>query len=642
MDTRIVAENAAELYKKAAEQYEGLPAFATRKKPLEWEPLSFRELYETGLDLAIALIELGVNARDHVGIFGDNRVEWIISDYGIQLSGAANVPRGSDVTDKELVYIVNHANIKVAFAETESIQNQLLRLKSEMPELEEIIVMRKDANLQDGVHGLYNLIERGKTLRSQGDQTPLERIEQIDPEDLFTLIYTSGTTGNPKGVMLTHANMMSQMEIIPINLKFTDRVLSILPVWHILERVIELFSIACGACTYYTSIRSLRDDLVNVEPTFMGSAPRLWENLYHKIRDGVNKSHPVRRALFHIAYFLGTHYQESLFQMTGNKLQTNKPPTVNEIFRYPLNALRWFLVLPWYGFFNATVLEQIRKTVGGSLKGTISGGGALPDEIDHFFNYIGIPVLEGYGLTETSPVLSVRTHDNHAIGTVGPPVKYTKIRIIDPETGETLYPNPRNRDHGCGLKGEIWSKGPQVMKGYYKQPELTEKSIIDGWFRTGDMGMMTYNGCLKVTGRLKSTIVLSNGENVEPEPIEMMLTESPYIDYVVLTGQDKQFLGALIVPNLDELKEAGVEVSTYQEAQESEHVRQILWSEIQNRVNKTKKIHPFEIVKYFRMPPKGFEMGDELTNLLKVKRHVVAERYHDLIEEMYSNPTVKA
>ncbi len=257
MDNRIIAKNLADLYRQAANRFGSLPAFATRKKELEWEPVSFQELYRQGLNLATALIELGVDHQEHVGLFGDNRYEWILSDYGVQLCGAVDVPRGSDITDNELIYIINHAGINVAFVETTELLDLIIQLKPELPDLKELILLDPDADAKGRAHHLKDVIQLGSGLRADGDRRAEKRMEAIKPDDLFTLIYTSGTTGKPKGGMLTHENMMSQLRVIPIELACTDRVLSILPIWHIFERVFEVYTISCGVCTYYSSVRHL-------------------------------------------------------------------------------------------------------------------------------------------------------------------------------------------------------------------------------------------------------------------------------------------------------------------------------------------------------------------------------------------------
>ena len=639
MKHRIKTENLALLYQKAAERFGDLPAFAIRESALEWKPVSYSSLYEQGVNLATGLIEMGVKARDHVGLFGDNRFEWILSDYGVQLSGAADVPRGRDVSDDELFYIIDHAGIEVTFVETEQLQNRVLNLRSRLPKLREIIILDPKAKAQPGVKTLQEVCDLGVALRAKGDKRVEERIAQIKPDDLFTLIYTSGTTGIPKGVMLTHSNMVSQVINLPGYHNCTDRVLSVLPIWHIFERVIEMYTLSFGGCTFYSSISTLGDDMRNVEPTFMASAPRLWEKLHERIIKGIKASHPVRQILFHIAYFLARHYKNSEYFITDKYLKMKHQPKWKHAMFLPLHVLRWIIVLPWYGFFNAAVLERIRLGAGGSLKATISGGGALPIHIDKFFNYVGIPVLEGYGMTETSPVISVRSINNLVVGTVGPPLPETEVRIVDPETGEVLYPNSQLPDNGLAQRGEIWVKGPQVMKGYYQDPELTQLTFSDGWLRTGDLGIITYNNCLKILGRSKSTIVLLSGENVEPEPIEMRLQQSQYIDQCMVVGQDKKFLSVLIVPGLQEFRMAGFKERTMEELVINPEAKKIIREEIRKFTSESNGFKCYEQIRNFRLLPVTFEVGKELTNLYKIKRHVVEKKFNHVIDELFTYGT---
>lgn len=634
--SRIHARHLAELYRLAAERFESLPAFATRRRTLDWEPISFRDLYERGRKLGAGLIDLGVSAREPVGLFSDNRVEWMLADYGIQLCAAVNTPRGIDVTDEELIHIVNHSGMKIAFVENRGIAETFLRLKDRVPNLQELILLDQSKETPEGVLTLSALEQRGTVRLDAGDLEVDARSKGIEAEDLFTLIYTSGTTGKPKGVMLTHANMMSQVDHVPIQLNCTDRVLSILPIWHIFERMFEVFAISHGACNYYTSARTLGDDLKNVEPTFMGSAPRLWESLHHRILNGVRHAHPIRRGLFHIALFLGTHYREALFILRDQDLRLKPVSPLWIILRKAWYALQWLLLLPWYGFFNAAVLETIRQKAGGSLKGTISGGGALPPEIDRFFNAIGIPVLEGYGLTETTPVVAVRTPEKLVRGTVGPMIPQTDIRIVDFDSGEVIYPCENSPGAGRGLRGEIQLRGPQIMKGYYKDPETTRAVLSeDGWFRTGDIGMMTYNDTLKILGRRKATLVLLNGENVEPEPIEMRLKLSPYIDQCIAVGQDAKFVGALILPDMDAFRADGVNAETLAELIQLPEVRTKIHDEIRAAMANPSEFKRYELIKDFRLLDKPFEVGEEVTNLFKLKRQVIHDRYADLIADIY-------
>jgi long-chain acyl-CoA synthetase len=636
MSIRIDSENLALFYKLVAENYSDLPAFATRESALRWKPVSYKELYEQSLNLAAGLIEIGVNARDHVGLFGDNRYEWILSDFAVQCCGAADVPRGSDIPDSELAYIINHAGIRITFVETEELQDRVLKFRDQLPDLQEIILLDPKGKEQPGVRRLQDICDLGARLRSLDDRRVNERIKGIRPDDLFTLIYTSGTTGHPKGVMLTHANIISQINNIPGAHNSNDRVLSVLPIWHVFERVIEMYTLSFGGCTYYSSIKTLGEDMRNVEPTFMASAPRLWEKLHERIMKGIKASHPVRQILFHIGYFLSRQYKTSEYFITNKYLKIKHQPTWRHWLLMPFHVLRWVLVLPWYGFFNVAVLERIRLGAGGSLKTTISGGGALPIDIDRFFNFVGIPVLEGYGMTETTPVISVRPSTNLIVGTVGPPLPGTEIRIVNHITGEILYPNTGLPFEGRSQRGEIWVRGPQVMKGYYKDDELTRQTVQDGWLRTGDLGIVTHNDCLKILGRCKATIVLSNGENVEPEPIEMRLQQSQYIDHCMLVGQDKKFLSALIVPVLTELHQKGIQIQSDKELVMDPAAYKIIREEIR-RMTSPNGIASYQQIRDFRLLTENFQVGRELTNLYKLKRHVIEEKYNHVIEEMFSS-----
>ncbi|MEM0967303.1 MAG: long-chain fatty acid--CoA ligase [Verrucomicrobiota bacterium] len=633
--TRVRADHLADLYRLAAERFGVLPAFATRQKDLSWKPLTFQSLYERGRAIGEGLIALGVAAREPVGLFSDNRVEWILSDAGIQLSGAVNTPRGVDLTDTELVHIVNHSGMKTAFVENSRMARRCQELRSEMPDLQTLIQLDTNQDSPEGVRRLDEVEALGREHLENGSNQVDERAVGVQRDDLFSLIYTSGTTGKPKGVMLTQANIMSQVDYVPLQFSCTDRALSILPVWHIFERMLEIYTISHGACTYYTSARYFGEDLKQVEPTFMGSAPRLWESLHSRILSAVKKSHPIRRALFHIGVFLGVHYRDALFVLRDQDLRMQQVSSAHVILRKVWAVLKWVLVLPWYGFFNAAVLEAVRQKAGGSIKGTISGGGALSPEIDRFFNSIGIPVLEGYGLTETSPVLAVRTPDRLVCGTVGPLVPETELRIVDLETSEVVYPNDSQSDAGRGLRGEIQVRGPQVMKGYYKDSETTGEVLSeDGWFRTGDLGMMTFNDCLKILGRCKSTIVLSNGENVEPEHIELHLKLNPLIAECVVVGQDAKFLGALILPDLKACHDDGFSARTLAELVRLPALRERITVEIRSAMSDPSEFKRFEVVQDFRFLEKPLEVGIELTNLFKLKRHVIQERYAELIEEM--------
>jgi len=561
----VQASNLAEMYRLAAERFGDLPAFATRVRKGVYKPVSYKDLYEFGLCLGEALIELGVNARDHVALLSDNRVEWNIADYAVLMIGAADVPRGTDITNQEIEYIISHSDSEIIFIENKRLLDRVIKLMPSLEKARVLILMDPKAEAPEGVRSLYELVDRGRELRFEGTQKVEERMAAIQPDDLFTLIYTSGTTGRPKGVQLTHSNMISQVRNLPFELQENDRLLSILPVWHSYERVFQMIAIANGCCTYFTSIRTIGDDLKNVKPTIMASAPRLWENLYLKILKNVSTSHWIRRGLFHAAYFCSRMVKGSLFFFQKKTIDLHGRNVVESLSIGAFHLVRLIFFIPFFVALNAVVLEKLRMVVGGCFKGTVSGGGALQPHVDQFFNYIGIPVLEGYGLTETAPVLAVRTAKKLVIGTVGPLYRETELRIIDLNSGEILYPNSKYKCDGRGLKGEVHVKGPQVMLGYYKNDEATNKVLKDGWINTGDIGIYTFNDCLKIVGRSKDTIVLNNGENIEPIPIEAKITESPLIDYCMVVGQDQKQLGVLVVPSLEGFQEQGSSVTEVSE-----------------------------------------------------------------------------
>ena len=633
--TRIIAPTLTEIFSGAAERFGDLPAFARKDATGKFLPFSFRELYETGLDLATALIPLGVQAGDHVGLISDNRLEWILCDYGILLAGAADVPRGTDITDEELVYILTHADARVVFVENLTTLEKLQRCHHRLKRHEKVILMSAGGEAPRGVLRLEDLLHDGAKRRREGDRSASVRAGAVQPGDLFTIIYTSGTTGTPKGVPLTHANMCSQIANLPFDLEPGDRTLSILPVWHSYERIFEMVAVAMGACTYYTSLRAIGEDLKVVRPTLMASAPRLWESLYQKILSNVKAAALPRRALFHAAYGCArnVHRAERFFlgqelDMTGRSLTERFALAVSR-------AASWMLSIVPHRLLDRLVLSKLRDIVGGKFRGTISGGGALQPHVDEFFNFIGIPVLEGYGLTETSPVLAVRTWKNLVIGTVGRPYPGTEIRIVDLHTGDILYPNTWKRGRGRGLRGEIHVRGPQVMAGYHKDPEGTAHVLRDGWFNTGDIGMVTFNNCLKILGRSKDTIVLLSGENVEPVPIEARLVGSPLVEQCMVVGQDQKNLGALIVPALDGFRAAGLKVARLADILPREDAHRLMDAEIRRLVSAETGFKPFERIATWRFVPRSFEVGDELTNTYKLKRHIIAERYPELVAEMF-------
>lgn len=639
-----MANNVAEIYKEAAEKYANENGFFSKDEKKNYQPTTFKQVYEMGINLSEALIDMGVASREHVGLMADHRLEWAIVDCGVLHSGAADVPRGTDVTEAELVYILNHAETKVVFVEHDKMLEKLKKVKPEIPALKTIIMMDPKSKATD-VLQLYDLIEKGKQLRGKGSRKAEERLAAIKPDDLFTLIYTSGTTGQPKGVMLMHSNMVYMMtDVVPtLKVKHNDRALSILPVWHIFERLFLYAALYTGMSTYFTNVRDLRDDIKKARPNFMASAPRLWESLYLGIYNKVNDpkaTPPFQKAMFDAAYFFSKNYHAAIRFLSNNEVDyTNRNIVetiahgIGSVFSLVATAVPNFLL-------DQIVLKKIRDNLGGEFRATCSGGGALPRHVDSFFNDIGIDVIEGYGMTETAPVIANRTFEHLVMGSVGKVAPNCEVQIRDFGGNVLTHVKKDGTIEGeKGKKGIIFVKGPQVMKGYYKNPEATAKAIKDGWMDTGDLGMINFKDTLTITGRAKDTIVLLGGENVEPVPIEDKLIQSPFVAQCMVVGQDQKALGALIVPNYEKLaewaKENGIKDTSPEALSNDPKVIDRMKKEIREYNGAKTGFKSFEQVTPFALLVKPFEVGDELNNMMKMKRHVITEKYKDKIKQMY-------
>jgi long-chain acyl-CoA synthetase len=602
--------------------------FFTKDSKKQFHGTTYREAFTAGENAGLGLMELGLMPGDKVGLMSDNRVEWTIADFAVLLNGAANVPRGSDSTPQEIQYILEHSESKFCFIEHEKLLTSVLPI-IEKTSVTKIIVLDKQFKSTDPkVISLTDLIEMGKKVRTTKHSDLIKRAKATTEEDLFTIIYTSGTTGMPKGVMLSHRNMIYNVITVPqmVDIRRGDRTLTILPIWHIFERAMYYGIISGGASTYYTNVRDIRDDFLKCKPNFMASAPRLWENLYLGIKQKVEKAEPLRQVLFNTAYDINKNFQGSVDLLMGNQLQTKKEDELEKIPKLATAAFTAANLFVASRVMDNVVFSKIREALGGEMRGTISGGGALPSHVDEFFNVIGIPVYEGYGMTECAPIISVRSTGKVVQGSVGFCPAGTEVKILS-DKGEEL---------GIGELGIIHVKGPQVMKGYYKNQEATDKVLKNGWLNTGDLGFKSYNGTLSVRGRVKDTIVLLGGENVEPVPIENLLLESAFIQNVIIVGQDQKSLGALIYPNLEKLTEMGFNVKQGEDLNKNSRVVQHFTQIIKDSVSTNNGFKSFEKVTDFRFLPKAMEVGDEVTNLFKMKRNVIFDKYAALIKEMYT------
>lgn len=610
----------------AKRTYGSKEMFFAKDNAKNFKGRTFSDIFHEAENLALSLLQLGLQPGDRIGLMADNRTEWAIADIATLLNGAVNVPRGSDSTAQEIEYILSHSESKYCFVEHEKLLDSLKPIFSKT-KVDKVIILDPNFVSNDPfVINMATLVKEGEGLRKNLPSLEL-RSKQVKPDDLFTIIYTSGTTGMPKGVMLSHQNMVYNVVKVPprVGLKSSDRTLSILPVWHIFERAIDYAIIAEGASIAYTNIRDLRDDFQKIKPSFMASAPRLWENLYLGIKQKLEKAPENKKKLFDFAYDICKKFKDGQDYLAGNKLLTKEESPFERMKNTTLSigyVLNLFLLAK---VLDGLVFSKIRDVLGGQLTGTISGGGALPSHVDEFFNVIGIPVYEGYGMTECAPIISVRSVGHVVQGSVGKWPDGTAVRVVN-EQGESV---PK------GKMGVIHVKGPQVMKGYYKNEEATKKAIVDGWMNTGDLGFISFNDTLSVRGRVKDTIVLLGGENVEPVPIENLLLENPMINQVIVVGQDQKSLTALIWPDKERMKEAGLQWKEGEDLNQNKEIRQYYQNIVKKQISSENGFKSFEKLSDFRFLPKAMEVGDELTNLFKMKRNVIHDKYQDLIKSMY-------
>ncbi|MBU4283807.1 MAG: long-chain fatty acid--CoA ligase, partial [Nanoarchaeota archaeon] len=504
--------------------------------------------------------------------------------------------------------------------------------------LKKAVVLDDDFYKRHLVFSLERVERIGEKILKGGDKSFSEISERAEPNDLVTIIYTSGTTGSPKGVMLTNLGLMYNIKLVPelFDVNEKDRFLSILPSWHIFERIVEYCAMSVGASTAYSKPfkQRLLPDLKEEKPTIMVSVPRIWEGLYDGIMNNVKKEKSYKKFMFKKAIDIAKKYKKA--ERILNKCEplfSRINHTEQEIAESERThkKLRF-----WYNLADKIVFKKIKEMLGGKTRFVISAGGALSETMDKFYNAIGINILEGYGLTETSPVVSIRTLKNNVIHTVGPIVRGTEVKIVDKED--------HSKEIANGKIGIIWVKGPQIMKGYYKNQEKTNDVIKvinkEKWFNTGDLGKKTYDGkYLKICGRIKDTIVLVGGENIEPLALEDKLKESPYINQVIVVGQDKPRLGALIVPNFDSLdeyvKKKNIQYKSIEELIKNQDIMSLFQKEQKRLISKEQGFKPYETVMGVRVLPQEFtiEAGD-LTETLKMRRFEIHEKYKEEIDKI--------
>ncbi len=606
-----------------------------------FRPVTFEAFWKDVSRIAEGLLRSGISRGDHVGIMSDNRPEWLATDLALLSIGAIDVPRGCDSTAAEMAYILNHADCKTTFAENRAQVRKILSDRRRVSRLERIFVFdptgieaEQNENADIAIAPFCELMEhRADAASTAGETGQFSLDEQIDAgseDDLATILYTSGTTGEPKGVLLPHRAFIFQMDRIKdiLFLDETDIFMTVLPIWHSFERAVEYVALGYAASIAYSKpiAKVMMEDMAKIRPTWMTSVPRIWEGIRAAVYRNISHENPVRRALFHFFVAVGGACA-NLSDMWHGRIPNFLPRSrlIDKIVSAPL----LLLLTPVRALGNVLVFKKLTARLGGRFVAGVSGGGALPPHVDKFFRAAGIKLLEGYGLTETGPVLAVRRQMSPVPGTVGELLPDIQYRVID-ESGNVLGPNK---------KGVLHVKSPQLMLGYYKKPEETGLVLHDGWLNTGDLVVFTHDGPFKVLGRVKETIVLLGGENVEPTPIEESLMQSDYIDQAMVVGQDKKFLGALIVPNAEAIQEyAKIHAPGCKDGEElfeSNEVRTLIQTEIQKLVNKKQGFKSFEQIYRFKVLTDTFEVGKELTLTLKKRRAIIEKKYKKEIEALF-------
>ncbi|MBS1621043.1 MAG: long-chain fatty acid--CoA ligase [Bacteroidetes bacterium] len=560
----------------------------------QWKKYSVQQVSETVDSISAGLLNLGFGpgdmteeGRDKISILSKNRVEWMLLDLAVQQIGAVLVPIYPTINVNELEFILNNAGVKAVFVNDEELFLKVLSLKDKVPSLKEIFTFEHVPNARH-----WKEVIAAATPEAKKKIAPIST--QIGTEDLATIIYTSGTTGTPKGVMLSHSNIVTNVKSCFTLFPPGDKALSFLPLNHIFERMVTYLYLFKGVVIYYAeSLDTIGENLKEVSPNMFTTVPRLLEKVYERIMQKGNELKGMKRKLFFWAHALGE--------------------------RFEINKKRG----AWYNFqlalANKIIFNKWRQGLGNEVHAIITGSAACQVRLIRIFTAAKIVIMEGYGLTETSPVVSVNHFQerDRKIGTVGPVIDGVEVKIAE--------------------DGEILCKGPNIMMGYYKRPDLTADVIKEGWFYTGDIGVMDGN-FLKITDRKKELFKTSGGKYVAPLSVENKLKESMFIEQVMLIGPDRKFVSALIVPSFANLKDwcrkNGIPFDSHDQVIKNPKVLD-MFKELVESFNKFFN-HVEQVKKFELMPGEWTVEGGELTPTLKLKRKVITEKYRDAIERIYA------
>ncbi len=567
----------------------------------EWKTITFAQVRDTVEKISSGLKSLGLKMGDRVGIISPNNQLWAMADYGTICARGVVATIYPTLTAKQVWWIAQHAECRFIFAGDREQGEKVLSLLPELKKVEKVIILDDAPFAHEKIMALTSLLELGEEYRQKHPDEFEKNAMAIAKDDILTLIYTSGTTGEPKGVMLTHGNLTSNISssLQVILADETDIFLSFLPLSHSFERMAGHFlATSIGAMIYYAeNINTVADNMQEIHPTLMTAVPRFYEKVYAKVIDSISAGSAVKQKLFWWAINNG--------RKAVNLKLKNEP--VSSILNVKLAIAK------------KLVFSKLHEKIGGRLRFFVSGGAPLSPEIAEFFAAAGITILEGYGLSETSPVITVNPLEKPKIGTVGPVLPGVEVRIAD--------------------DGEILTRGPHVMKGYFKSEEATKEVMDDdGWFHTGDIGLLDEENYLKITDRKKNIIVTSGGKNVAPQPLENVLVTSKWIEQILVIGDRKKFISALIVPSFPNLEayanEKGLQWDSREELIKLPEVKRLYDRVIEESME---GFAQFEKVKKYILLAKEFTIeDDELTPSLKVRRNIVESRYVQLINSVYA------
>lgn len=585
------------LFFNAVEQFNRTDALSTKVRGV-WESMSHQTIVQRVRHTALGLAELGIVAQDKVAILSENRPEWLIADYACLCSAITDVPIYPTLPADQLPYLLNDSGARAIFVSTAEQAKKVASIRGDAPALQFIIGF--GATTDDGCDlTLADIEAKGAAVDSAERAAAFKRDAlAVTPEQLVTLIYTSGTTGSPKGVMLTQDNLYSNVIATKSSLQVStsDLALSFLPLSHIFERCGDYFLFAHGVrIAYAESIDTVPVNMSEVKPTMMMSVPRLYEKIYARVVENAIAGGAVKQRIFFWAKNVGERWADE-------KLAGREPAGLLAI---------------QYGLAQKLVFSKLKERTGGNLRFFVSGGAPLSPEIAKFFYSAGLIILEGYGLTETSPVISTNTFEHYRLGSVGRPIPGVEVMIAE--------------------DGEILSRGPHIMRGYYNQPDATNEAIdSEGWFHTGDIGELV-NGFLRITDRKKDIIVTAGGKNIAPQPIENMLRTNKYVSQAVVLGDKRKFPIVLVVPNWDQLEKWAASQSIVWISRAELMAMPTINAKMEKEVKaQLAGMASYETPKKVALLEHDFSVErGELTPTLKVKRRVIDKSFKPLIDSLY-------